>query len=75
MHVCECVCLCDGCVVIVCVSGHVCIVIVGVCVGVCMFVIVCACMVFLCCVCRCFWPCLNVDCGCLRSCMHVCECV
>ena len=29
------------CVVLVCVSGHVCIVIVGVCVGTCMFVSVC----------------------------------
>ena len=31
MHVCECVCVYGGSVVLVCVSGHVCMVIVGVC--------------------------------------------
>ena len=45
MHVCECVCLYCGCVVFVCVPGHVCMVIVDVYVGVCMFVNVCAYMV------------------------------
>ena len=38
-------CVYCGCVVFVCVSGNGCIVIVGVCFGVCMFVDVCACMV------------------------------
>ena len=45
MYVCECVCLYGGCAVFVCVSGHVCMVIVGVCMGVCMFADVRACMV------------------------------
>ena len=49
MHICECVCLYGACVVFVFVSGHVCIVIVGVCVGVCMFVNMCACMVLVLC--------------------------
>ena len=40
-----CVCLNGDCVVFVCVSGKVCIVIVRVCVRVCMFVDVCACLV------------------------------
>ena len=45
MHVGDCLFLYGGCVVFVCVSCHVCIVNVGVCMGVCMLVIVCACMV------------------------------
>ena len=44
MHVSECMWLCGGCVVLVCVSGHNCMVIVCVCMSVCMFVDVCACM-------------------------------
>ena len=43
------VCLYGGCVVFVRVSGHVCIVIVGVCVDVYVFVNVCACMVVVSC--------------------------
>ena len=38
-------CVYCGCVVFVCVSGYVCIVIVYVCVSVCMFVNVCGCIV------------------------------
>ena len=51
VYVCDCVCLYCGCVVFVCVSGNVCIMIVGVCVGVCMLVnvCVCACMVVVLC--------------------------
>ena len=49
MRVCECVRLYGGCVVFVCVSGNVCIAIVGICVTVCMFVNVCACMVIMLC--------------------------
>ena len=45
IHVCDNVLLCGGCVVFVCVSGHVCMVIVVVCVNVFMFANVCACMV------------------------------
>ena len=45
MHVCECVCVFGDCVVFVCVSGHVCMVIVCVCICVCMFVNVCVCIV------------------------------
>ena len=44
LHVCECVTLSCGCVVFVCVFGHVCMVIVAVCINVCTFVAVCACM-------------------------------
>ena len=64
MHVCECACLNCDCVVFVNVSGHVCVVSVGVCVGVCMFVNVCACMVIVLCL-LCFWPCLYDDCVCV----------
>ena len=49
MHVCGCACVQCGCVVFVCVSGHVCMVIVRVCVNVCMFVDVCACVVVVLC--------------------------
>ena len=42
INVCECVRLYGDCVVFVCVSGHVYIAIVCVCIGVCMFVNVCA---------------------------------
>ena len=42
MHVCDCVRLYGDCVVLVCVSGHVCLVVVCAFVGVCMFVNVCA---------------------------------
>ena len=45
MHVCESVCLHCGCGVFVCASGHVCIMIVGGCVGVCVCVVVCDCIV------------------------------
>ena len=45
MYVSGCVRLYCGCVVFVCVSGHVYMVTVGVCIGVCMFVNVCDCMV------------------------------
>ena len=45
MHVCECEYLYGDCVVFVCVSGHVCMVIACVCMGVCMFGNACACMV------------------------------
>ena len=45
LRVCMDVVLYGGCVVFVCVSGHVCMVIVGVCLGICMFVDVCGCMV------------------------------
>ena len=44
MHVCECVRFHCDCVVFVCVSGHLCIVIDGVCVGVNMFANVFACI-------------------------------
>ena len=40
MHVCECVRLYGDCIVLVCVSGHGCMVILRVCVGVYMFVTV-----------------------------------
>ena len=49
MHVCWCVRLYGDCVVFVCVSCHVCMVIVGVRVNVCMCVNVCACMVIVLC--------------------------
>ena len=49
MHVCECVCMYCDCVVFVCVSGNCCMVVVGVCVGVCMFVEVCAYIVIVLC--------------------------
>ena len=49
MHVCACVRLCGDCVVCVCVSGYVCMVVVGVCEGVCMFVNVRVCMVIVLC--------------------------
>ena len=49
MHVCECVWLYCDCVVFVCVSGYVCIVIVRVCIRVCMFVHVCVCVVIVLC--------------------------
>ena len=38
MYVCECVCLYGGCVVFVCVLSHACMVIVGACVAISMFV-------------------------------------
>ena len=41
MHVSECVCLYGDCVVFVCISGHVYMVIVGVCVGACIVINVC----------------------------------
>ena len=44
-----CECLCGNCVVFVCVSVDVYVVIVGVCVDVCMLVNVCGCMVILLC--------------------------
>ena len=43
------VCLYGRCVVFVWVSGHVCLVTVGVCMGVCMFVNVCVCVVVVLC--------------------------
>ena len=49
MHACECVSLYGDCVVFLCVSGHVCIVIVCDCLGVCMFVSVCVCIVIVLC--------------------------
>ena len=49
MHVCECVRLYGEYVVFACVSDHVCMAIVFVCVDVCMFVRVCACMVVVLC--------------------------
>ena len=49
MHVCECVCLYSDFDVFVCVSGHVCMLIVGVCLNVYMFVSVCACVVVVLC--------------------------
>ena len=67
-------CLYDGCVVFVCASGHVSITIVGVCMGVCMFVTVCGCMVIV----LCLYVCLAIFVWCLcvfAKCMHVCECV
>ena len=42
-------CLHGDCFVFVCVFGNVCVVIVGVCMGVCMFVAVCACVVVILC--------------------------
>ena len=45
VHVCECMCLYGECIVFVCVSGHVCMMIVVVCMCACMFVNVCACTV------------------------------
>ena len=42
-------CLYGDCVVFVCVSGHVCFVIVGACVCVCMFANACVCMVIVLC--------------------------
>ena len=48
-HDCECVCLHGGCDAFVCASGHVCMVIVCDCIGVCMFVIECAHMVVVLC--------------------------
>ena len=45
-----CVCLYVGRDVFVCVSGYICMEIVSVCVGECMFANVCACMVFVLCV-------------------------
>ena len=59
----------------VCDVGHVCIVIVCVCVNVCMFVNVRVLVWWLCFVCMCILPCLYGDCGCLRGRMHICECV
>ena len=49
VHVCDCECLYGGCVVFVCVSGHVRMVIVCVYVCVLMFENVCACVVFVLC--------------------------
>ena len=77
-HVCVCVCLYGDCVAFVCASGHVWMVIVGVCLGVCVFVGVCVLVWWLCCVCMSFWPCLHGDCGCLRGCImcdFVCACI
>ena len=51
LHICECVCLCGGCVVFVCVSGHVCMVTVGVCMCACMLVNARACKVIVVCLC------------------------
>ena len=51
MHVCACVLLYADCVVFVCVSGHVCKVIVCACLGVCVFVNVCACIMVVLCLC------------------------
>ena len=73
MHVCECACLYGVCVVLVCVSCHVCILIVCVFACVCMFVRVCACVVFV----LCLYVSLALYGGGwrLHGCMHVCECV
>ena len=49
IHVCDNVCLYDGCVVFVCVPGHVCMAIAGYCVNGFMFVNACACMVIVLC--------------------------
>ena len=49
MHVYDKLCLYGGCVAFACVSGHVRMLTVGVCVGVCMFVNVCDCMVIVLC--------------------------
>ena len=75
MYNCECVRLYGDCVVCLCVSGNVYVVIVGVCMGACMFVNACVLVWWLCCFCMCLWPCVYGDCGCLPVCIHVCECV
>ena len=65
------------CVVFVCVSGYVCVVIVRACECVWMFVGVRVRVLVprLCCVCMGFWRCLYDVCVRLRLCMPVCECV
>ena len=55
-------------------SGNVCIVIVGVCVGVCMFVNVRVCLYGGCVVFVCVSGHVFVAVVCLRVCMHVCKC-
>ena len=67
--------LCCDCVVFVCVSGNVCMVIVGVCVRVCMFVNVFDYMVVVLRLCVCFLQCSYGDCARLRLYTHVCACV
>ena len=64
-------CLYCGCVVFVCVFGHVCMVIVYVCVGVCICVNVCDGMVVV--LCLYVFLANHGDCVCLHGCMHVCD--
>ena len=69
MYACVRVCLYDGCVVFEYVYGHVCVVIVGFCMNVCMLANVCACLVVVLCLVG-VWQCSYGDCGCL--CVYAC---
>ena len=75
MQVCDCACVYCDCIVFVCVSGHVCMVIVGGCVVACMFVSVCLyceCVVF---VCVPGHVCKVIVCVCVDVCMFANLCI